>query len=146
MKFFLLIMTFCLLTVVSCKQKGETNTQNVPSKRIKQVYHDIKGKSYHSLALIPEQYRTPEQKLMIKSTNDVLLHGVVAENNHMVLKMTKEECMAKGMTEKDYNNLQTSIRDNNRFYDSTGIKKVDEIVNDMHRALRGEKANGVPLP
>lgn len=146
MKFLLLLLTVCLLTTVSCKQKGTTNTQNAPGKHIKQAFVDMNGKRYRSLALIPEQLRTPEQKLMIKSVNYVLLHGVVAENNHMVLKMTKEECMAKGLTEKDYDNLQTSIRDNNHFYDSTRIKKVAEIVEDMHRALRGEKTNGVSLP
>ena len=146
MKFLLLSLTICLLTAVSCKQKDTTNTQNVQRKHIKPVYFDIEGKPYYSLGLIPEKLRTPEQKLMIKSTQYVLLHGVVAENNHMVLKMSKEECMAKGMTEKDYNNLQTSIKDNNRFYDSKGIKKVAEIVDDMHRSLRGEKTNGVSLP
>ncbi|MGY0034571.1 hypothetical protein [Pedobacter sp. NJ-S-72] len=142
----LLLMVFCILTVTSCKEKTTNSAQVVNSKKSKQVYVDTNGKSYHSLALIPERLRTPEQKLMIRSTNDVLLHGVVAENNHMVLKMSKEECVAKGMTEKDYNNLQTSIRDNNHFYDSTGNKKVAEIVDDLHRALRGEKTNGVSLP
>jgi hypothetical protein len=142
----MILLAFCLLTAVSCKQKGATNTQNVPKKHTKPVYLDIHGKRYHSLAFIPKHLLTPEQKLMIKSVNYVLLHGVVAENNHMVLKMSKEECMAKGMTEKDYNNLQTSIRDNNHFYDTKGIKKVAEIVDDLHRSLRGEKTNGVSLP
>ncbi len=142
----MILMAICLLTVVSYKEKDITNTQNISKKKIKQVYVDTKGKRYHSLTLIPEQLRTPEQKLLIKSTNYVLLHGVVAENNHMVLKISKEKCLAKGMTEKDYNNLQTSIRYNNHFYDSTGIKIVAEIVEDMHRSLRGEKAPGVSLP
>lgn len=143
---YLILVAFFILTAATCKEKSTKSAQVVTNKESKQVYIDSKGKKYKFLPQIPENLRTPEQKQFIKSMNDVLLNGVVAENNHMVLKMSKAECIAKGMTEKEYYNLQTSIRDNNHFYDSTGIKKVAEIVEDLHRSLRGEKAPGVSLP
>lgn len=142
----LILIAFCLLTAASCKEKGRTTTRNIKSVKAKQVYIDLRGKHYKFLADIPDSLRTPEQKLFVKSLTDVLINGVVAENNHMVLKMSKEECLAKGMTEKTYNDLQTSIQDNNRFYDSTGNKKVAELVDDMHRFLKGDpSAKGVSM-
>lgn len=142
----LIFMAFCLLNVAMCKEKGTTTTQNVKSTKTKQVYTDARGKHYKFLAEIPDSLRTAEQKRFAKSLNDVLLNGVVAENNHMVLKMSKEECLARGMTEKSYNDLQTSIQDNNRFFDSTGNKKVAQLVDDLHRFLKGDpKAKGVPM-
>lgn len=143
---FLILIAFCLLTVTSCKEKGKTSTEVLKSKKSKPVYTDLRGKRYDALAKIPDSLRTPEQKLMIKSLDDVLLNGVVAENNHMVLKLSKQECLAKGMTEKNYNDLQASIRDNNHFFDSTGNKQVTALVNDLHHFLRGEPANGVSTP
>ena len=143
---FLILVAFCILAAASCNEKSTKSTQVVTNKESKQVYIDSKGKKYRSLAQNPENLRTPEQKQFAKSLHDVLLNGVVAENNHMVLKLSKADCIAKGMTEKDYYNLRTSIKNNNHFYDSTGIKKVAEIVEDMHRSLRGENAPGVSLP
>lgn len=144
---FLLLITLCILTVISCKEKTTNSAQVVNSKKSKQVFIDSKGKQYKFFGEIPENRRTPEQKLFAKSLKDVLLHGVVAENNHMVLKMTKEECMAKGMTEKTYNELQTNIKENNHFFDSTGNKKVAEMVDDLHRFMEGDpQAKGVSIP
>jgi len=144
---FLLLITLCILTVISCKEKTTNSAQVVNSKKSKQVFIDSKGKQYKFFGEIPENRRTPEQKLFAKSLKDVLLHGVVAENNHMVLKMTKEECMAKGMTEKTYNELQTNIKENNHFFDSTGNKKVAEMIDDLHRFIEGDpQAKGVSIP
>ena len=144
---FLLLITLCILTAVSCKEKTTNSTQVVNSKKSKQVFIDSKGKQYKFFGEIPENRRTPEQKLFAKSLKDVLLHGVIAENNHMVLKMTKEECMAKGMTEKTYNELQTNIKENNHFFDSTGNKKVAEMIDDLHRFMEGDpQAKGVSIP
>lgn len=142
----LILLTFCLLTAATCQEKGAKSAQVVNHNKTKQVYIDSKGKHYKFLAEIPEHLRTPEQKLFVKSLNDVLINGVVAENNHMVLKMSKEECIARGMTEKTYNELQTNLRDNNHFFDSTGNKKVAEMVDDMHRFLKGDTtAKGVSI-
>lgn len=140
-------MAFCLLTSATCKEKSTNSTQNVKTTKSKHlVFIDSHGKHYNAIADIPENRRTPEQKLYVKSLYDVLLNGVVAENNHMVLKMSKEDCLTKGMTEKTYNELKTNIKDNNHFYDSTGNKQVAEIVDDLHRFLKGDKnARGVSI-
>jgi hypothetical protein len=143
----LLLLVFCILTAGTCKEKTANSAKVVSSKRSKQVFIDSRGKQYKFFAEIPENRRTPEQKLFAKSLNDVLLNGVVAENNHMVLKMTKEECLAKGMTEKTYDELQTNIKENNHFFDSTGNKKVADMVEDLHRFMKGDRqAKGVSIP
>lgn len=86
----LIFMALCLLNVAMCKEKGTTTTQHVKSIKTKQVYTDARGKHYKFLGQIPDSLRTAEQKRFAKSLNDVLLNGVVAENNHMALKMSKE--------------------------------------------------------
>lgn len=142
----LILLVFCLLTAATCKEKSTNNAQVINSKKSKQVYIDSRGKKYKFLAQIPDSLRTTEQKLFAKSLNYVLLNGVVAENNHMVLKMSKEECLAKGMTENNYNKLLTDLQENNTFFDKTGNKKVAEAVDDLHRFLKGDStAKGVAM-
>lgn len=135
-------MAFCLLTAASCKNKGATGAQNVKIGRYNDYLNiDLKGKRYKGLADIPEHLRTQEQKLFVKSTSDVLLNGVTVENNHLVLKFSKEECLAKGMTEKDYNELLTNFKDNNRVYDSLGNQDVPKLLAEYQQAIR-ERPSG----
>jgi hypothetical protein len=144
----LMLTAFCLFTASSCYEKGTKVTGTGSNRTSKHIsYTDTKGKQYKFLAQIPDSLRTPKQKLFAKSLNDVILNGVVAENNHMVLKMSKAECLDKGMTESDYYKLQTSIQENNHFFDSTGNKKVATLVDDLHRFIKGDpSAKGVSMP
>jgi len=144
----LILMVLCLLTAATCKEKSNTSAQNVKHPKSKQkVFIDSKGNHYNAFGDIPPHLRTPEQMLYVKSLNDVLLNGVVAENNHMILKLSKAECLAKGMTEETYNELKTNLKDNNHFFDSLGNKKIAEMVEDMHRSLKGDTlAKGVSIP
>ena len=138
----LILLAFCLLAVATCKEKSGNTVKVTKSTKAKHiVFIDIKGKHYSAFGDIPDSLRTAEQKIFVKSLYDVLLNGVKVENNHMVLKLTKEECMARGMIEKDYNELQKNLHDNNRFFDSLGNKNVAAMIDDMHKALRAQQTD-----
>lgn len=137
----LILMVFCLLTATTCKEKSTKSNQNVNTTRYNHWLNiDSKGKHYNGLAEIPEHLRTPEQKLYVKSASDVLLNGVVVENNHLVLKFSKEECLARGMTERDYNELQANFKDNNHVYDSLGNQNVAELLADLQKDIRANQS------
>lgn len=133
----LVLLAFCLLTAAACKEKSTTSTETVKINRYNDYLNiDANGKRYKGLADIPEHLRTPEQKLYVKSTSDVLLNGVGVENNHLVLKFSKEECLARGMTERNYQELQTNFKDNNRVYDSLGNQNVAKLLADLQKDIR----------
>ncbi len=133
----IILMAFCLVTTLSCREKGTGVFSTAPSHKSKRIiYTDTKGTHYKFFGDIPDSLRTPEQKLYAKSTADILLNGVAVENNHVILKFSKKECLAKGMTEKDYNELQTNLRDSNHLFDSTGNKRVDTIIGNMQKSLK----------
>ena len=134
----LMLMAFCILSAATCKN-GTNSTKVTNSEQTSFI--DAKGKHYRAFGDIPDSLRTPEQKKYFKSLQDVLVNGVVVENNHMVLKFNKEECLAKGMSEKDYNELQKNLRDNNHFFDSTGVKNVAAMIDNMHRDMKSMKTD-----
>lgn len=132
----LMFTAFCLLTAATCKNTGEKVAKTSQPNQSKHIeYIDVKGNQYKSFGDIPDSLRTPDQKIYAKSLNDVLLNGVKVENNHMVLKLSKEECLAKGMTEQTYNDLQKNLRDNNHYFDSLGVKNVAAMIDNMHKDL-----------
>jgi len=134
-------MTFCLLMASACHEKSkkvDNTASGTKSKHI--IYTDVKGTHYKSFGDIPDSLRTPEQKLYAKSTIDVLLNGVVVENNHIILKFSKEECLAKGMTEKVYDELQANLSDSNHLFDSIGNKRVDTIIDNMHKDISASQS------
>lgn len=138
----LMLATFCLLTVASCNERGTREANTAPSTRPKHItYTDSKGKSYKSIGEIPDSLRTPEQRLYVKTTIDVLLNGIAIEDNHMILKYSKEKCLAKGMTSKQYNDLQENLRVNNHYYDSAKVKNVAEMFVDMQKDLKTQLKN-----
>lgn len=138
----LLISTaFCLLTAFACHERAVKLTDTSSDTRKHIVYTDAKGTHYRSFGDIPDNLRTPEQKLYAKNVTDILLNGVVIENNHMILKYTKEECLAKGMTEKQYNDIQVNFRVNNHYYDSAKVKNVAEMFVDMQKDLKAHQAD-----
>jgi|GEM_PF-4255113 len=130
-----ILFAFFLLTAATCKNKGTSANQHAKSKK-DTTFIDVKGNRYKMFGQIPDSLRTPEQEKFATSLRYVLVNGVVAENNHMVLKFTKEQCLAQGMKEKDYNDLQNNLRTNNHYFDSIGVKNIDSMINNMHIQLR----------
>lgn len=140
----LVFMAFILLTAATCKEKGKTSTKTVKSTKSKErVFIDTKGNHWNAFEKIPPHLRTPEQQLFTKSLTDVLINGVVAENDHMVLKFSKAECLSRGMTEKTYNEIQSNLRVNNHYFDSLGVsKEIPKMIEDMRRDLMAYQARG----
>lgn len=139
----LVIMAFCLLTAATCTEKSANSVQNVNVKKSKhQVFIDKKGNHYNAFIDIPAHLRTPEQKQFTESLTDIFINGVVAENNHMVLKFSKDECLARGMTEENYNELIKNLADNNQYFDSIGNKEVPRMIDDLHRDMKVYKSKG----
>lgn len=91
------------------------------------VYLDIKRTKYKHLGDVPDSLRTAEQQKLIKAINDVILNGVVVEDNIEVLKFSKEECLSRGLTLHYYEELQNNLRTNNSFNKAHGNKNVAEM-------------------
>lgn len=134
-----------LLTLNSCKNGGEKITTdgitytNYNIKEKDTIYLDTKGNQYKHLGDVPDSLRTPKQQKLINAITDVSLNGVVVENNKMVLKFTKEQCLAKGLTEHYYEALQNNIRTNNSYFEAHGIKNVAEMKASTDSTLIGLK-------
>jgi len=103
MKLFLLYFMI-LIGLCSCEHRGKKVTSggvtyiNYNTREKDTAYLYIKGNKYKHLANVPDSLRTPEQKKLINAINDALLNGVVVEDNKEVLKFSKEECLARGLT------------------------------------------------
>lgn len=132
---FLILIAFCLLTAATCKNK---NADNVKVKH-DTTFVDVKGNRYKMVGEIPDSLRTAEQKKYFSVFRDVLLNDVVVENNQIILKLTKEECLAKGLTEQDYNTLQANLRDTKSYLDSHGVKNIDSAISDMQAQMLKSK-------
>jgi len=92
------------------------------------VYVDIKGTEHTFLGRIPDSLRTEEQARLLRLMNDITVDHISVKDNHMVLELSKEEFLAKGLPERYYKVLQRNIIDNNIFFDTSGIKNVDELM------------------
>ncbi|MET3115613.1 hypothetical protein AAKU52_003364 [Pedobacter sp. CG_S7] len=126
------LFLFIVITVLSCQ---ENKTPSVNKKK-NITYLDSKGKAYKYFAEIPDSLRTPEQQKFAKAYTDVLLNYVVVENNHMVLKISKEEFLSKGLSETDFQVFKENIRTNNAWIDSLGIKDVDKMLEKTRLELK----------
>jgi len=138
-----IVIAVCLLSAAACKQKTSNTDQDVKVQKSKQkVFIDKTGVRYNAFIDIPADHRTPEQKIFTESLTDILINGIAAESNHMVLKFSKQECLARGMKEEDYDELQRNLADNNRHFDSIGNKDVPKMIDDMHQDMKAYKAGG----
>jgi hypothetical protein len=59
---------------------------------------------------------------------DVAINNVSVKNNRMVVDISREQILAKGIPERYYHILLQNIRDNNAYIDSIGITNVDSLV------------------
>lgn len=141
----LFIISISLLTLNSCKNRDKKITTdgitytNYNIKEKDTIYLDTKGNKHKNLGNVPDSLRTPEQQKLINAINDVLLNGVVVENNKMVLKFTKEQCLTKGLTEHYYEALQNNIRTNNSYFEAYGIKDVAGMKASTDSVITGLK-------
>ncbi len=134
-----LIVLFFSISFFSCKSetvksanavsdttdaKGTVKSANAVSDT---TYLDAKGKAYKSLVQIPDSLRTQEQEKLVRAI-EVIVNHISVRNNHMVLALTKEQFLAKGIPERYYKMVLQNIIDNNNFIDSNGIKNVDKMV------------------
>jgi len=92
------------------------------------VYVDIKGVEHKFLGRIPDSLRTEEQVRLLRLMNDITVDHISVKDNHMVLELSREEFLAKGIPERYYKILLRNIIDNNTFFDTSGIKNVDELM------------------
>lgn len=99
------------------------------------IYLDREGNEYKHLAAIPDSLQTDEQKEMVEKILDVIRHDLVVQDNKMVLKLSKEEFLERGIPERYYYLYQDNLRDNNRWIDSMGLEDVAEMVEDMKKNL-----------
>ncbi|MBB6271253.1 hypothetical protein HDF26_001680 [Pedobacter cryoconitis] len=131
---YLILITCSLLTLNSCNNKAGKKTTtngvtytNYNTKMKDTTFVDVRGNKYPYFSRIPDSLCTSEQQALAKAIKDVLLNGVVVEGNKQVLKFSKEECLAKGLPAKYYEELKNNIRTNNSFFDAYGIKGSDRI-------------------
>ena len=134
----LLILTaFCLLTIASCKERSSSVARNTDYLKSKYpVYIDAKGNHYITFSEIPDSLLTPEGKVHSKVLKVVMENNVVVENNKLVMKLSKDEYLAKGMTENDYSDLQSNLNYYNHYYDSTRNDMVGAMIADMKRGYK----------
>ncbi|CAM4097488.1 hypothetical protein SAMN06265348_103480 [Pedobacter westerhofensis] len=138
--YFLIIIGLC-----SCERRGKKITSggitymNYNTREKDTAYLDIKGHKYKHLGAVPDSLRTTEQKKLINAINDVLLNGVVVEDNKEVLKFSKEECLARGLNAHYYDELQNNIRTNNSYFEANGNKNVAQMKASLDSVLRGTK-------
>jgi len=121
---------FCL-TLFSCRN-GTTSdgvAMAIDSLHVDDtVYVDIKGTEHKFLGRIPDSLRTEEQVRLLRLMNDITVDHISVKDNHMVLELSRDEFLAKGIPERYYKILQRNIVDNNIFFDTSGIKNVDELM------------------
>jgi hypothetical protein len=141
------LVLFVLLTIFSCgnainqKEDNQIDLTHLDTDvRYKDlddtIYLDIKGEEYKHLVQISDSLRTPEQEKLFQLIGEVIVNYMAVENNHQVLKLSKEEFIAKGIPERYYILLEENIRDNNAFFDSEGIKDVDKMIEEMKDDFR----------
>ena len=137
------LIPICILILYSCKNKeGEKITNNgitytsYNTKMKDTTYLDIKGNKYKFFGEIPDSLRSPEQKKLAKAIIDVLINGVVVEHNREVLKLTKQECLVRGLPVEYYEILKNNIRTNNSYNEAYGIKDADRMKKSLDSSLK----------
>lgn len=142
MKYIMILLVFLL--PFSCKNGAETAAGNMNAYGVSDtVFLDSRGNRYQYIGLIPDSLRTPEQQALIRKLGEVAVKYIAIKDNHMVIEITKEQFLAKGIPERYYRILQKNVRDNNAFIDSVGIKDVDELIKERndryYRLLQKQK-------
>lgn len=133
MKYFVLL-GFCML-LFSCKNEGNRKEEIVFKAVADTTYLDKNGKSYPFLASIPDSLQTPEQQMIREQVKMVLREHLFVKGNKILLDLNKEQFLATGLTERYYNMLMKNIYDNNRMFDSLGVKDLDKKLADLKRDL-----------
>ena len=137
-----LLLSTALISLYSCNGHGKKVTvggvtyMNYNVREKDTTYLDIKGNKYKHLGSVPDSLRTPDQQKLINAIKDILLNGVVVEDNKEVLKFNKQECLARGLNEQYYEELQNNIRTNNSFNEALGNKNVAEMKASLDSVLR----------
>lgn len=145
------ILLFVIVSFFSCKSSVNSQTGNdtnaigqrldlTKSAYADTTFLDRNGTPHKYLGRIPDSLRTQEQKRLIKSLQDVSVNYISVKDNHMVVDITRQQFIAKGIPEKYYDILLQNIRDNNIFLDSKGIKDVDKMMKDQREEyLKSQK-------
>jgi len=129
-----LILSLLCIMFFSCK--NNTSDDKNPTKAVTgydisdTVFVDIKGNRYKHLAQIPDSLYTPDQEELVRKISTVMVKYVKVEHNHMVLELTKEDFLKMGIPVRFYKIFKQSIKDNNTFFDTSGITNVKEMINE----------------
>lgn len=111
-------------------------SKNVALKLKDTIFLDSKGKAYKFLGEIPDTLRTEQQKATLKKLLQVHREHFKVENNKFVLKLSKREFLAKGLSEYDYIVTLQEIDGNNKFVKEYGLD-ADSLNREMIRSIRG---------
>ena len=90
---------FFLMALLACQRK--TDQQSITAYP-DTIYIDTNGNQYKFLGQIPDSLRTSEQSILISKLQDVVINDVSVKNNRMVVDISKEQMLAKGIPERYY--------------------------------------------
>lgn len=86
-------------------------------------------------SLLTDDQRVQKRVLKIKIGN-LILEKVCIEDNHFVLKATKQDFKDRGIPELYYHSLLKEFEVNNRFIDSMQINQVNELFEQSKQQYR----------
>ncbi len=116
-----------LLIVFSCQQ-------DVSKVKVSDKFFPLQ-KDYEYINLIPDSLWTPEQRLLVYKLTGIIAENIANENDSLVLKLTKEEMIAKGIPEPYYNLLLNNVIELNAL-EETGKISIDSIISMVRTAHR----------
>lgn len=129
----LVFVSFLAVLLLANCSNGAKNAESSERKNI--AYTDIKGNKYKDFNQIPDSLRTAEQEAFVKSLADIMPNGLRVENNHVLLKLSKQDYLAQGLSEQYYEFLQSTLRSNNAYIDKEGINDVDKLVSNLKPSI-----------
>ncbi len=138
---FLMLLCLCSCNNTADKNGGkdigvtEPQADTVIKKYADTSYVDRNGKNYKFLGQIPDSLRTPEQVKLLTLLSDVSYRYISVKDNHEVYNLTREQFVAKGLPERFYDLLLTSIKENNHLIDVDSVKNIDSMVRDQRKKL-----------
>lgn len=115
MKYYIFFL--CFLSIIGCKSRTK-DTISLQNQEINILQI--------ADSLLTNDQIVQKRELKIKIGN-LILEKVCIEDNHFVLKATKQDFEDRGIPELYYHSLLKEFEVNNRFIDSLQINQVNEL-------------------